>query len=213
MPVSFEDGYQSAILWNPSCSTITDQGYASALKATDGLPARGPFLRQVAEFSDHKMVVSYIPHCWATLRRWQESQELGRWLITPREFDFIERALDSINKQLMAKQGESARGRSTVQDREIAALETESRKVDETLARLRDLRHTKASVEKVYGVAAAHETFTASLGRWRAHALNMATEQLAMAPPAAIDHDQQIAAITGGYVVGAPFNLDIDALI
>ncbi|MDR6913426.1 hypothetical protein J2X66_000273 [Pseudomonas sp. 3296] len=213
MPVSFEDGYQSAILWNPSCSTITDQGYASALKATDGLPARGPFLRQVAEFSDHKMVVSYIPHCWATLRRWQESQELGRWLITPREFDFIERALGNINKQLLAKQGESARGRSTVQDREIAALETESRKVDETLARLRNLRHTKASVEKVYGVAASHETFTASLGRWRAHALNMATEQLAMAPPAAIDHDQQIAAITGGYVVGAPFNLDIDALI
>jgi hypothetical protein len=214
MPVTFEDGHQSAILWTPGCSTIIDQGCAKALQITDGLPARGPFLRQVLDFSDHKMVVSYIPNCWATLRRWQESQEFGRWLVTPREFDFIDAALANINKQLLAKQGESSsQGREPVQARDIAALEAESRKVDETRTRLSDLRHTTARMEEVYGLAATHEDLAANLVRWRAHAVNTAAEQLAMAPPAAIDHDQQIAASTGGHVVGAPFNLDIDALV
>lgn len=210
MPVNFEDGHQSSILWTPGCSTITDQGCARALQATDGLPARGTFLRQVLDFSDHKMVVSYIPHCWATLRRWQESQELNRWLVTPREFDFIDAALISINKQLLAKRNESSmRG----QERDIEALEAESRKVEDTRTRLSELRYSKASMDDVYGLAATYESLPANLVRWREHTVNMAAEQLAMAPPAATDNDQMVAAITGSHVLGAPFNLDIDALI
>jgi hypothetical protein len=214
MPVTFDDGHQSAILWTPGCSTIIDQGCAKALQITDGLPARGTFLRQALDFSDHKMVVSYIPNCWATLRRWQESQEFGRWLVTPREFDFIETALGNINKQLLAKQSEvSTRGREAVKEREIAALEAEIRKVDETLSRLRLSRYSTASAQEVYGSASTHEALAVNLERWRAHVINTVAEQLAMAPPAAIDHDQQVAAIIGGHVVGAPFNLDIDALV
>ncbi|VVP52526.1 hypothetical protein PS880_05448 [Pseudomonas fluorescens] len=139
---------------------------------------------------------------------------MDRRLVTPREYDFIDAALVNISKQLLAKQSElSFRGQESVQGMDIAALEAESSKVEKTRTRLSDLRYSTANAEEVYGLAASHEDLAANLVRWRAHAVNMAAEQLALAPPAAIDHDQQVAAIIGGHVVRAPFNLDIDALV
>ncbi|CAI8894988.1 hypothetical protein EMIT0324P_20754 [Pseudomonas chlororaphis] len=46
---------------------------AKALKAQGGLPDRGGLIRQILDNADRKMVASYIPHCRASLRRWQEA--------------------------------------------------------------------------------------------------------------------------------------------
>lgn len=216
-PVDFGTGHRSAMLWAPGCSTILDQGCARVLQEIDGLPVRGSLLRQLVDNVDHKMIDSYIPNCWATLRRWQESQEFTRNLVTEREFDWVDRALIRITQQLRdLGQSQAARPDAYLNAQErVMARQRITQEIDRlhtTRQRLLELSATRVSERDVYGTFAGQPTLLAEgLPRWRAHAENTALEQLAMIPPPADDPDQAIAELIGGYVIGAPRELDIDS--
>ncbi|WP_460138378.1 lipase family protein [Pseudomonas sp. S2_A10] len=219
MPVTFGEGHKSSILWKPGCSTIIDHGCAKALHATNGLPERESFLRQLFSAGHHSMVGSYIPGCWASLRRWQEALQLKRSLVTNREYEWISSALENIQQQLRAvKRDLQNNHRSYVREQERAhktlMLNQEIDKISMTMARLTALRSQRVTEVDVYGSYADQpEWVEESLLRWNAHPENLVQEQLAMIPPAAEDHDAAIAAMTGGHAVGAPFRLDIDSFI
>jgi Lipase (class 3) len=219
MPVEFDEGHKSSILWEPGCSTINDHGCAEALRQIDGLPKRGSFLRQVMEAADHSMVGSYIPACWASLRRWQQAQELKRSLVTAREFEWVNSALNNIKQQLrdlerLIERNPTAHANHQRDIHKTKILEEEKEKIGETQARLVALRSQPVTEADVYGSYADQpEWVQEDLLRWNAHPENTANEQLAMIPPVAEDHDLAIAAITGGHAVGAPFHLDIDSIV
>lgn len=219
MPVTFGEGHKSSILWKPGCSTIIDHGCAKALRATNGLPERESFLRQLFSAGHHSMVGSYIPGCWASLRRWQEALQLKRSLVTNREYEWISSALENIQQQLRAvKRDLQNNHRSYVREQERAhktlMLNQEIDKISMTKARLTALRSQRVTETDVYGSYADQpEWVEESLLRWNAHPENLVQEQLAMIPQAAEDHDAAIAAMTGGHAVGAPFHLDIDSIV
>lgn len=219
MPVTFGEGHKSSILWKPGCSTIIDHGCAKALHATNGLPERESFLRQLFSAGHHSMVGSYIPGCWASLRRWQEALQLKRSLVTNREYEWISSALENIQQQLRAvKRDLQNNHRSYVREQESVhktlMLNHEIDKISMTKARLTALRSQRVTETDVYGSYADQpEWVEEGLLRWNAHPENLVQEQLAMIPPAAEDHDAAIAAMTGGHAVGAPFHLDIDSIV
>lgn len=217
MPVYFNAGVKSSILWTPGCSTINDHGCAQALKITDGLPDRAPFLRQVIDNAHHKMVVSYIPNCWASLRRWQEAQDSNCSLVTHDEFEQVVKALNVVKRKLLAEATRlSARPEKykETQTAAIAALSQEADNIETTRKRLSTLRDKRIGEADVYGLLAGlPELIEDDLPRWKAHGENSVEEQLAMAPPAADDDERAIAAITGGYTAGAPYLLDIDSIV
>lgn len=219
MPVTFGEGHKSSILWKPGCSTIIDHGCAKALHATNGLPERESFLRQLFSAGHHSMVGSYIPGCWASLRRWQEALQLKRSLVTNREYEWISSALENIQQQLRAvKRDLQNNHRSYVREQERAhktlMLNQEIDKISMTKDRLTALRSQRVTEVDVYGSYADQpEWVEEGLLRWNAHPENLVQEQLAMIPPAAEDHDAAIAAMTGGHAVGAPFHLDIDSIV
>jgi len=215
MPVYFNAGIMSSILWKPGCSTINDHGCAVALKATDGLPSRGPLLRQVIDNAHHKMVISYIPNCWASLRRWQDAQESNRSLVTIDEFQQVDEALTNAKRQILTLESRLAASSDryvSTQAAAMAALQQEFANIEITRTRLSELRVNRISEADVYGLFAGLPELTDDhLPRWKAHAENRKEEQLAMAPPAADEDERAIAAITGARVAGTPFNFDIDS--
>ncbi|WP_024677269.1 lipase family protein [Pseudomonas syringae] len=214
MPVSFADGHKSSIIWEPGCDTITEHAACTvALQQKNGLPKRGGTLRQIIDNANHKMVVSYIPACWAVLRRYQESQEFKRSLVTEREFRWVDDALESISLQLQAKERQfTMQALESQVEAQKQALRDERSKIQETRDRLGTLRFTKATETQVYGRAAAiPEALAVNLERWRLHAINTTLEQLAMAPPDADSHDRAVASITGGHIIGAPSHFDVDS--
>ncbi|PNG41935.1 lipase [Pseudomonas asplenii] len=219
MPVVFGKEHQSSILWQPGCSIINDHGCAEALRNINGLPKRGSFLKQLFAAGDHSMVGSYIPGCWASLRRWQEAQQLKRSLVTPREFEWVSGALENIRKQLRAVEREirahsSAYVRHEERNHKVTVLNNEIDKIKMTHDRLVALRGQRVTEADVYGSYADQpEWVQENLLRWNAHPENLVEEQLAMIPTAAEDHDAAIAAMTGGHAVGAPFQLDIDSIV
>ena len=217
MPVYFRAGIKSSILWEPGCSTINDHGCAKALKATDGLPSRAPFLRQIADNADHKMVASYIPNCWASLRRWKQAQESRDSVVTDEEFKQVDEALTNAKRQLRTFDNQLAARPEKRIERQAAAqaaLHQEIGSIETTRLRLRKLRNKPVSEADVYGVfAGLPELIEESFPRWKAHPQNSSQEQLAMSPPAADDDERAIAAITGGRFRGAPYTLDIDSII
>lgn len=219
MPVVFGKEHKSSILWQPGCSIINDHGCAEALQSTNGLPKRGSLLKQLLAAGDHSMVGSYIPGCWASLRRWQEAQQLKRSLVTHREFEWVSGALENIKSQLRAVERNiqnhpSAYVRHQERTQKTDVLNHEIDKITTTRNRLLALHGQRVTEAEVYGSYADQpEWVQENLLRWNAHPENMAQEQLAMIPPAAQDHDAAIAAITGGHVFGAPFHLDIDSIV
>ena len=219
MPVEFGEGHRSSILWEPGCSTINDHGYAEALRQTDGLPKRGNFLRQVIDKGHHSMIGSYIPGCWASLRRWQEALEKRRSLVTLTEFQWVSDALTNVSGQLSAlkaKIEKLSRAYANPQRdaQAIRDLEKEVGQIGQTKARLLALHKRTVIDADVYGsYADQSEWVQENLLRWNAHPENIAREQLAMIPSPPEDNEAAIAAITGGYAVGVPFHLDIDSIV
>lgn len=219
MPVDFDDGRRSSILWEPGCSTINDHGCAEELRQINGLPKRDSFLRQLIDNGHHSMLSSYIPGCWASLRRWQEAQELKRSLVTLNEYEWVSGALKSIDEQLRNLERRMERNptghRNHQQDiQETETLKKEREKIAQTQARLFALHRQTVTEAEVYGSYADQpEWVQDSLRRWRAHPENTAKEQLAMIPPDPEDHEAAIAAITGGFAPGAPYHLDIDSIV
>ncbi len=186
-PVQFDTDEQSSILWSPGCDTVNQHAACSlALRQRNGLPERSSLLAQIFSAGDHSMVGGYIPSCWATLRRWQETHELDRCLVTRREFERVDEALVSIEAQLRREYNTTtARPDAYVSahEKEVMALLREAEKVRNTRERLLGLRSVPIYAEDVYGdYASRAEILTASLERWRQHPENLKAEQLAMAP-------------------------------
>ena len=164
----------------------------------------------------HKMVLSYIPNCWASLRRWQAAQESNRSLVTIDEFEQVDEALTNAKRQVLTLESRLAASSDIYvrnQAAAMAALQQEFRNIEITRTRLSELRVSRVSEADVYGLFAGLPELTDDhLPRWKAHAENRKEEQLAMAPPAADDDDERaIAAITGVRIPGTPFNFDIDS--
>ncbi|WP_375154762.1 lipase family protein [Pseudomonas sp. PDM25] len=214
MPVRFEDGHQCSILWEPGCESIINKACNEVLQQKNGLPTHRVF-EPALYLLNHLMVGGYIPNSWATLRRWQESLEFSRERVTTREFEWVDNALQRMCRQLEKVSREThSDAYQRAHENEYRALRAEIGKMQITRDRLVELHGKKASAGDVYGQVATHpELLTANLPRWKAHPVNTAPEQLAMAPPAAIDHDQAITAIIGGHPVGAPYHLDIDSFV
>ncbi|MGY2293798.1 lipase family protein, partial [Pseudomonas sp. SDO528_S397] len=99
MPVRFEDGRRSAILWAPGCESVTEQACNEILRQKHGLPTQRAF-EPAFYLLDHLMVGAYVPNAWATLRRWQSSYEKQQTLVTEREFNGVDKALHSLEGQL-----------------------------------------------------------------------------------------------------------------
>ncbi|EIK97141.1 lipase family protein [Pseudomonas sp. M47T1] len=213
MPVTFENGHRSSILWAPGCETITQHACARALKQTDGLPERAPLLGQILRGANHSMVGGYIPNCWATLRRWQEALEGQRSLVTEREFEWVDRALTSINRQLDESPSWLGQAMQARREELQQTLRNERRKVETTQQRLATLRFKTVTQSDVYGsVAATPQVLANALARWNAHPDNTSEHPLAMAPALVMSDEEAIATIIGGHVIGAPYTFDIDSI-
>ncbi|WLH12939.1 lipase family protein [Pseudomonas hefeiensis] len=215
LPVELGRGEKSSILWTPSCDTITQHAACEmALHHKHGLPNRPSFLAQLFDVGNHFMVPSYIPACWATLRRWQQAQTTGDTLVTRREYEWMANALDRIVQQLRDENrhltGRGApNGRS---ERPVnVALAREIDKIQTTHARLTTLRNASVSGKDVYGsMAEQPERLAQSLARWQAHPQNSVAEQLAMAPIE--DVDVEVIGGADGYAVGKRYTLDVDTI-
>ncbi|MRJ20059.1 hypothetical protein FRT60_06865 [Pseudomonas haemolytica] len=179
-----------------------------------GLPKRSSFLKQILDGGDHSMTGSYIPHCWMTLRRWQEAQTLSRGLITAREYTVIDDALASIINQLRQKKREiygRPEAYARAHEDSVQALSREVDKVAMTRVRLETLRFQRISLADVYGdYAHRPEVLAEGLGRWTRQAENTLQHQLAMAPPIGSEKDQ--FGSPHEQVVGAPHSLDLDLI-
>ncbi|RMP61288.1 hypothetical protein ALQ18_00730 [Pseudomonas marginalis pv. marginalis] len=218
LPVELGGKETSSILWQPGCDTITQHAACTlAVQQINGLPDRPGLIAQgLKHKGNHSMVGGYIPNCWAALRRAQESLQLNRSLVTPREFDFVDGALIRINEQLFLRRRDLyARGDKYRENHEpaVEAFSRETHKVQQTRDRLATLRYEKVTAANVYGLFSEDaEALADSLLRWQAHAENTRAEQLAMAP-AAIVSDEEFMASLSGYTPGAPYPFDIDSMI
>ncbi|MFJ2463756.1 lipase family protein [Pseudomonas sp. NPDC087615] len=214
MPVQFDRKEKSMILWEPGCDTVAQHAACSvAIQQKNGLPDRPSLLTQLFNAGSHSMVGSYIPACWATLKRWQEAQSANRSLVSDREFEWMQKALASITLQLRQKRDQT-RPDAYVRHHEktIEALNREIDKIQMSLDRLKTLRQQRITEKKVYGsLSDQPEPLSESLSRWLAHSENKVVEQLAMAPTSKSD-DGLLASIYG-HTVGAPHTLDIDSFI
>lgn len=195
--MQFDTHEQSSILWSPGCDTVSQHAACSlALRQRNGLPERQSLLAQMFSAGNHSMVGGYIPSCWATLRRWQETHELKRYLVTRREFNHVDEALVSIEAQLRQQHHNLfARPDAYVNahEHEVRALAREAEQVKNTRERLFMLHTIRLYAEDVYGHYASQAAIlTASLERWRQHPENLKAEQLAMAPVSA-DDDRVLA--------------------
>ncbi|MBV4485785.1 lipase family protein [Pseudomonas sp. SWRI153] len=214
MQVQFDRNEKSMILWKPGCDTVAQHAACSvAIQLQNGLPDRPSLLAQLFSAGSHSMVGSYIPACWATLKRWQEAQTMKRPIVTEGEFKWVETALLSITAQLRYKRGQTRPDAYVRHDEKInVALNLEIDRIQVTIKRLRKLQCERTTEQQVYGsLSTQPEQLSASLSRWLAHAENQVVEQLAMAPTSKSDNG--LLASIYGHTVGAPHKLDIDSYI
>jgi len=216
MPVQFSRKEVSMILWEPGCDTITQHAACSvAIQQKNGLPDRPTLLTQLFNAGHHSMVGSYIPSCWASLKRSQEALKKKHSLVTDGEFGLIEQALKRITDQLRAKRSQMPN--PTLKHQEtygpgVEAFSLEVDKVHVTLARLKTLRDQRIGEKEVYGsLSTQPERLAENLQRWLAHAENQVEEQLAMAPSS--ENDEALLASIYGHTIGAPHTLDINSII
>ncbi|TPG76069.1 lipase family protein [Pseudomonas mandelii] len=215
MPVEFERGKMSAILWDPGCDTITQHAACSlALQQKNGLPNRPPLLAQIFQAGNHSMTGGYIPACWAVLLRWKEAHESKRSRVTELEFNSVAGALARITRQLSDEEDNlPARSDAYARTREnnIRALRLERSKIETTVNRLKKIRPERISAQALYGsLSEQPEELTKNVDRWLAHPENKVKDPLAMAP---VDPDRD--ALMGsiyGQTIGAPYTLDIDSI-
>ncbi|MEB0079631.1 lipase family protein [Pseudomonas sp. CCI3.2] len=193
MPVVFRNGEKSSVLWDPGCESIEAAGLCKLAHEQDkqfhgnDMPDRGMLLKQIQEADDHKMLVSYIPFTWSTLRRWQETEKANQTIVTDREYRFVEQSIEALSNEL---QKEEAKVRRSVNFRNegpdqshiVHRLAREIDRLQVTLGRLRKLNATKLEIVDIYGNATLSPDFESSLKRWMAHTENVAQVQLAMIP-------------------------------
>jgi pimeloyl-ACP methyl ester carboxylesterase len=189
MPVSFSAKEWSSVLWDPDCESIDDAACTAMLEKTrrGDMPARDGLLAQLINYTDHMMIASYIPCAWATLRRWQQSQETGTTVVTEREYNVVDIALASLKVKLheyaqQMRHNEGPRGATKDESATIEALYRERERLERARKRLQNLRYRRLSPADVYGSAAQLPEFAGGVERWFKHAENQRKEQYAMIP-------------------------------
>lgn len=190
MPVPFAKGETSAILWRPGCRTLIDKALCSrVLDQTHGLPARGRLPLQMVKFTDHKMLDSYIPACWATLRRYQQALEAGIAPVSERERAAVQGMISDVDRQLERHALRiQERARHSPDDAlYLHLLREDKRLLKETQQRLDTLAGVSVSEAMVYGNQAGTGQLAEALARWHGHAPNNRAEQMAQAPQEVID--------------------------
>ncbi|UVJ42180.1 lipase family protein [Pseudomonas sp. LS1212] len=212
MPVDFGSREQSSVLWSPGCASIEEAACTRALKLHGDMPNRAWFISQAIQGGDHSMVASYIPFAWATLRRWQQTQESGGTLVTSREFELIENGLITFKAQLDEHRRQISRETSAHNDNQerfdaITALSIESRRLNDPLQRLQTLRYRTLTLADVYGNLESSPNLEAGLKRWMAQAENNAQVQIAMIPQQ-FDDDSLMASI----LANSNSSFDIDSI-
>lgn len=187
MPVQFKGREQSSVLWNPGCESIEEAACTRAVKKFGDLPDRDMFIRQLFKMSDHFMLASYIPNAWATLRRWQQTQEGGGTVVTKTEYDQIYYQLQEMQDRLKAKEAElnspfQSDRRAAMQQASI--LRAEIGRLDTSRQRLHTLNYLKLTPEDIYGSATQASEHDQNVERWLAKKENNVEVRLAMIPQA-----------------------------
>ncbi|WP_248751649.1 lipase family protein [Pseudomonas sp. MWU15-20650] len=202
-PITLPDGTHSSVLWKPGCESIQDAGCNRALQLHGDMPPRDNLLKQLFQASQHFMTASYIPAAWATLRRWQQTLDSQGPLVTPREFELLDRALEDMREQLRGKRRERARRRPANERSHETndALNAEIDRLHTSRERLASLRWRRLEARDVYGSCARSVHLQPSLTRWFSHRENRELSQLASIPPAS--HNER----------GRAQTLDIDSVV
>ncbi|MBV6826027.1 lipase family protein [Pseudomonas sp. PD9R] len=217
MPVAFNKGEQSSILWEPGCASIEEAACTRALANNGDLPFRGGFFTQARSFGDHSVSDSYVPFSWATLRRWQQTQEAGGTIVTTREYEAIANALADMQGGLSKHQRKKMDTRQYANNdpsytQVVDDLSAEQRRLNTSLERLSTLRFRPLKLTDVYGSAAQSSELQATLQRWMAHRENNLEVQIAMIPPRVFSDEEMLAAIREGREPGTFARIDIDSL-
>ncbi|ROM49470.1 lipase family protein [Pseudomonas rhodesiae] len=189
MPITLPDGTPSSVLWKPGCESIQEAGVNRALKLHGDTPLRENFLRQLFQASQHFMTASYIPAAWATLRRWQQALDSQGSLVTQREYELVDRALETMRQQLRDKRRELDRrpvpnGRSHVPEHYHQALNAEIDRLHTSRRRLESLRWRRLEARDVYGSHAQSVHLQGCLNRWFSHRENRESPPVASIPAA-----------------------------
>ena len=205
MPIKLADGTHSSVLWTPGCESILQAGCNRALQLQGDMPNRANVLKQLFQASQHFMTASYIPAAWATLRRWQQTVDSQGPLVTQREFELLDRALESMTAQLRDKNRELDRRRPSNQrgygHEHSQALNAEIDRLRTSRQRLESLRWRRLDARDVYGSHADRAHLQPSLKRWFSHRENRELAQVASIP--APIHDGS----------GKVHPLDLDAIV
>lgn len=187
MPIHFKGREQSAVLWDPGCESIEEAACTKAIKKFGDLPDRDTFVLQLFQMGDHFMVPSYIPYAWATLRRWQQTQESGTTVVTKTEYDQVYYQLQEMQDRLKSKEAELrvsfASDRQQYQ-REASLLRAEIGRLDTSRQRIHTMSFQKLMPEDVYGSAIQVPEHKLNVDRWMAKKENSVEVQLAMIPDA-----------------------------
>lgn len=186
MPIKLADGTQSSVLWKPGCESILEAGCNRMLRLHGDMPDRSSLLKQLFQASQHFMIASYVPAAWATLRRWQQTVESQGPLVTSREFELLDHALETMTRQLRAKNRELER-RSPPNQRGYGhehnqALNAEIDRLRISRQRLESLRWRRLETRDVYGSHADGSHLQLSLKRWFSHRENRESVQIASIP-------------------------------
>ncbi|MGF6456457.1 lipase family protein [Pseudomonas frederiksbergensis] len=187
MPVQFKGREQSAVLWDPGCDSIEEAACTKALKKFGDLPDRAAFVLQLFHMSDHYMVPSYIPYAWATLRRWQQTQESGTTVVTKTEYDQVYYQLQEMQDRLKTKEAElnnAFQYDRQANQREASLLRAEIGRLNTARQRLHALSFLKLTPEDIYGSATQSPEHKINVDRWMAKKENKVEVQLAMIPQA-----------------------------
>jgi pimeloyl-ACP methyl ester carboxylesterase len=189
MPVPLGAREWSAVLWDPDCESVEAAACTAMLERTrrTDMPVRDGILAQLVNYKDHMMVASYIPFAWATLRRWQQTQEANVTIVTEIEHSVVDGALATLKVKIdeygqRVRHNEGPSGETKTEGATKNALYRERARLEITRERLKTLRYRRLTLADVYGSAAQLPEFADGVERWSRHAENQRLEQYAMIP-------------------------------
>ncbi|QRK81694.1 lipase family protein [Pseudomonas granadensis] len=214
MPLRLPGQGISSVLWTPNCEGYEEAAMTRCVAQlrNNDTPDRKQFLVQAANGADHKMLDGYIPSCWASLRRWQDTLKTGGYIISTTESDRLKLEVETYRTQLKQWQSRAdaefpggtiesrPQDRSTalqrrstmsdLQDRQRAIRqavkhnEKELEALEETLRTITRLSTTKLTLAEIYGDCTALADLQTHIDRWAEHKENQESVRLAQIPSA-----------------------------